>query len=175
MRADAGEELQAEGLTRLREHFAELGIPASIVAPAETPVRSLFLQVEPDRLGRDRYVSLAFVPGTGESLESIALLQLYSPLPCRIEPAAAADLERFLLGVNQRLGVGHFGVSERDGVFLRHVNATRADQELDVVSMAELVGFFLFMQDLFGPPIEAVATGEVGLEEALGQLERPDG
>ena len=155
-------------LEAVQEHFASIGFPAEFME--EEGVRSLFVGVPPDGEGRERFVSLAFVPGTGEALRSLLLLQLYSRVPCRVDPDRRTDLERYLTAASARLAIGHLGLSERDGVFLRHVNASPADRPFDVDETAELVGFFVFMQDLLAEGIEAVASGKTSLEQGLAAL-----
>ena len=99
-------------LRDFRDDLAAVGLPVRYLDATEGQgLPSLVIGVPPDEAGRERAVSLAFVPDGGD-FEAVDLLQLYLPLEGAEAPADLA-------AINERSILGHIGVQSNGEVYYR--------------------------------------------------------
>jgi len=161
---------QAE-LGFLMQYLREQGVPAELLEPGgELPIGALVVPLAKDERGRDRYLSCTFVP-LDDEMENVRLLQLYSVVPVRWANGTRENVERLLHAVNGRTAVGHFGIKEDGEIHFRYVHCVPADVVLPREETLETIDLFHLVLNMFSGLIDGVASGEIGLKEALRALE----
>lgn len=171
-------EQQTELLRHFQEAFVALGHDTRLLTRSDgLPGSLLLVGLARDAQGRDRTLNLAFLPLEDEAdFSHLSLIQWYAPLP--LAPVAAAlvpAVARLLLGLNNQMTLGHWGLTPAGDPFLRYVQAVDKYARPEPASLQQMLLLFTHLQDSFAPLIEAVSQGEQGVDEALVTIARPGG
>lgn len=129
----------------------------------------LLVRVNPDRLGRDRWVLITVFEGLGEHLPDADLVQFFCRLPVDApSPERRGDFTRLLLAVNNVSSVGQFCLREADGLlYFRAIGMFPRLADVWTALIFRHLAFAVFQMDEFGASIEAVATGQTDTRGAL--------
>ncbi|WP_168120790.1 hypothetical protein [Paenibacillus sp. HB172176] len=139
---------------------------------SDIPLHVLLLPLGKDAAGRDRIVNLNFQPLPESDIEWIRLLQLYTTIPCDIVEERKAEVEHFLHVINGLVPIGYFGIQSSGEVFVRYVCTVPSSRMASSEELLEVLSIFHYLLEIFPERIQRVASGELGLEDALHSLER---
>jgi len=139
--------------------------PLQVVQPtAQSPYPQLGVVLDPDQRGRERILYVLLQPPTDE----VYTMQLFCLLPFQVAAKSAPNLARLIAHTNLKLPLIGFGMGEADGwVYFRTIVPLPPDRELDSRVVLESTWLAYYMLDRFGPVLEEVATGALGLDEAM--------
>jgi hypothetical protein len=131
----------------------------------EVSLPTLAVGLEPDAKGRGKNLALAFYPVP--EFEDTYFLQYYIELPFEVDAAGQERVVPLLPYVNQRLVIGHFGIT--DGEQSLHYRYVQALPSLDVITedkVKDVIAIVEYSPLLFEEILEQTAAGTLSLEEA---------
>lgn len=137
----------------------------------KTPLDVLFVELNNDKLDRDRNLEMAFIPGVEEELgTNISLLQLFVLFPFEVKPSFIVDTGRLILSLNLTLPLGSLGISEaHNAVLYRQVLLLGIDPEENSRLVVEAVKLTQFLLDQFSDIVETVAQGKKTLADIINE------
>jgi hypothetical protein len=159
-------------LGQLEKILKEADISCKLIKSSETiPLNMLRVPMDADDKKRPRSFTCSFIPMDEEDLETSSLLQFYSELPLTTDPDRTGDLREFLMACNIIQPIGHFGMQDETTVYFRYVLVIKQSNKMDEDLIIETLMLFEYAINAYQDEIEDVATGAVGLGEALKGLE----
>jgi hypothetical protein len=159
------------------QHTAELGFLEEIFIAlgykdvhlfersAEISLPTLAVRLEPDAKGREKNLALAFYPVP--EFDETNFLQYYIELPFKVDEEGQNRVLPLLPYVNQRLVLGHFGITEGEPHL--HYRYVQALPSLDVITedkVKDVIAIVEYSPVLFEEILERAAAGDVPLDEA---------
>jgi hypothetical protein len=160
-----------ERLGNLKLLLDETGLATSLLEQSkDIPFHILIAGFHQDPKERERFVQFSFLPIHEQEIQAVDLLQMYSTLPFRLEEGLRDQTASLLLDVNTLLPIGYFGINEQDEIHLRYVYSLPAGKPLGADEMLDVVSLFMYMCDMFGGPIEDLASGSKPLEAVRESL-----
>lgn len=150
--------------------ISEEGFPANLLsAGTELEIPTLLVRLSADAEGRERWLTVNVMP-SAEGESRISLAQFYCPLPFRVADTAREQLDRVAVAVASLMPVGAIGIGDDGEIFIRYMLATSSRTTPDPAVVADLVSLIEHEADIFGPGLEAAATGNSAAEEVLAEL-----
>ncbi|MFL7808418.1 MAG: hypothetical protein AB8I80_07295 [Anaerolineae bacterium] len=137
----------------------------------ELSLPTLAVGLEPDAKGRGKNLALAFYPVA--EFEDTNFLQYYIELPFEVDQEGQERLLPLLPYVNQRLVIGHFGMT--DGENKLHYRYVQALPSLDMITedkVKDVIAIVEYSPVLFEGILEQTATGVVSLDQARRLVEQ---
>jgi hypothetical protein len=128
----------------------EMQIPVRFLPVSEyMPIPSLLLSVTPDQKGRERVMTIAFIPDDGE-IQEVDLLQFFMGLH-----ASFQEFSPRLGPINQNAILGHAGYkAETQEYYYRHVWPIPKSSPVTPSVLVETLQLFLFSADLANKELE---------------------
>jgi hypothetical protein len=159
----------------LREAVLALGHQAELRRPAEglaiTTVRVRPAGAPPGGVGE---LTLTYYPLSSDEFPDSHFLQYLAVLRQGLDAAAMERLAAVLPELNNRLVVGHFGLSRGAGqLHLRHVQRLPAGEKVSADMLGDVLTLFAFTPALFAALLDEVSAGRIEPATARRQLESP--
>lgn len=170
------EELHARHLAELgflQDALGEAGLSSRIFQrSADVPYHTLLADLEADGKNRARQLALNFYPLEDEEFADTLFLQYFIGLPFALPKANLAAVSQLLPAINNKVVLGHFGVTDGDRqLHFRYVQALPSDEIISAEKVADVVTLVTYTPVLFQDVLEAAATGELSLAEARKRVE----
>lgn len=158
----------AEPLDSMRAQLAEHGYEVE-VAEARGGPPSIVVHLGDDERKRHRGLAITPTPPMDES-GALGFVQFFAELPFS-PPKDLAPLYRALAVVNNRVGLGSFGIDAQQRLYYRYTVAAGADG-LPGPVLVDLVGLTAHIQEFYGDYVEGVCTGDISsyvLDEVIAR------
>jgi len=157
----------------LQEVVTSLGLSARMLEKsAEVPYHTLLVMLEPDHRARPVQLALSFYPVGADLVAHTLLLQYFIALPFTTDAAGLARLAAWLPDVNNRVVLGHFGLSAGEGqVHYRYVQALPEEGIVGVETVEDVLTLVRFTPSLFAAVLEDLAEGRLTPAEAQAQVD----
>jgi hypothetical protein len=156
------------------EHILnDLGFPTQLVEKSpQIPYHALIIGVDDDVEGRQRQLIATFYPLDEETVEHVLLLQYFTELPFAVKESAMPSLIALLPYLNNKVVLGHFGVTEgKQTIHYRYVQTLPKDKSVTRESVIDAVRLVSYTPLLFEEVLEALASGELSLAQARAQID----
>ncbi len=161
--AAAPEQARA-ALTQIQVVLEASGRTTRLFEPTpDVPTPTLVVSLTADEKERPRELNVNIMPLGPEDAEGTAFVQFYLQLPFSAPEERLFDVRAAATILNNRLGIGHFGVNQQGDVFLRYVLATPVGQPLDKAMLEEVVDFLDYTQAHFSDYLEGVCEEEISV------------
>jgi hypothetical protein len=151
----------------------ELGFPTQLVEKSpQIPYHALIIGLDDDAQGRPRQLVTTFYPVGEETVEHALLLQYFTELPFAIKGSAMSDLIALLPYLNNKVVLGHFGVTEgKHTLHYRYVQTLPRDQSITREAVIDAVRLVSYTPALFEDVLEALVTGDLTVAQAHAQID----
>jgi hypothetical protein len=169
-------EIEARHLVELgflEEIVTRLGLRAQVVEKsAEVPYHTLLVELDPDHRGRPMQLAISFYPVGADLVAHTLLLQYFIALPFSTDAAGLARVRAWLPAANNRVVLGHFGLSTGEGqVHYRYVQALPEEGVVGGETVGDVLTLVRYTPLLFAEALEDLAVGHIGPEEAEARVE----
>lgn len=169
-------EIEARHLVELgflEEIVKRLGLSAQVIEKSgEVPYHTLLVMLDPDDRGRPMQLAISFYPVGADLVAHTLLLQYFIALPFTTGPDGLARLSAWLPDVNNRVVLGHFGLSTGEGqVHYRYVQALPEEGVVGGETIEDVLTLVRFTPALFAPTLEALAEGRLTPAQAQAQVD----
>lgn len=134
------------------------------------PVPALIVTIPRDRQGRERAVTLTYIPLDEDMLEQTSLLMLYTSLPFAYDATYRAQLDLLVQAINALVPIGAFGYKPDGEIFMRYSLSLPRYDTVPQQMLVESVLLFVAMLDALCPVLEAVASGRKQAALAISEL-----
>lgn len=157
----------------LQDAIGELDLNSRIIErSAQVPYHTLLVEIEPDAKRRARQLAMNFYPLEDEEFADTLFLQYFIGLPFEVKPSALATVAQVLPDVNNKMVLGHFGLTDGTRqLHFRYVQALPSDEVMSGEKIATVLLLVRYTPILFGDLLEEVASGTLSLEAARKKVE----
>ena len=161
--AAAPEQARA-ALTQMQAVLQESGRTTRMFEPTpDVPTATLAVTLSSDEKERARELNVNIMPLGPDDAQGTAFVQFYLQLPFLAPEERLFDVRAAATILNNRLGIGHFGVNQQGEIFLRYVLATPVGRPLDEAMLEEIVDFLDYTQEHFSDYLEGVCEEEISV------------
>ena len=138
----------------------------------QIPYHALMIGLDEDSQGRSRQLVMTFYPVGEETVEHVLLLQYFTELPFAIRESAVPGLNALLPYLNNKVVLGHFGVTEgKHTIHYRYVQTLPRDKSITREAVIDAVRLVSYTPALFEDVLEALTAGELSVEQARAQID----
>ncbi len=151
----------------------ELGFPTQLVEKSlQIPYHALIVGLDDDAQGRPRQLVTTFYPVGEETVEYVLLLQYFIELSFVIAESALSDVAALLPHLNNKVVLGHFGITEgQRTVHYRYVQTLPSERSITREAVVDAVRLVSYTPALFEEVLESLASGEISVAQALEQMD----
>jgi hypothetical protein len=130
----------------------------------------LIVTIPRDQQGRERAITLTYIPLDEDMLEQTSLLMLYTSLPYAYTAAYRAQLDLLVQAINALVPIGAFGFKEDGEIFMRYSMALPRYDTVPQQLLVETALLFVALLDALSPVLEAVVSGVKQAAQAVAEL-----
>jgi hypothetical protein len=156
-------------LASIQHFLQELNWTTELIQEG-TPVPVLIVTIPRDPQGRERAVTLTYIPLDDDMLEQTTLLMVYTTLPFGVDAARRSQLDLLVQAANALIPIGAFGHKENGEIFMRYTLALPRFDTVPQQLLVESVLLFIGMLDMLSPSLEAVASGKQEAAKTIKDL-----
>lgn len=103
------------------------------------------------------------------------LLQIIAFIPCSLDKATVNDMARLLHMLNKEIDVPGFGMDETSEIVFYRLMLPAQHKKMDSEQILEFLRATEQVCGMFTPPIEAIASGQLTLEEIMKKAQELEG